>query len=50
MKFAKTLERTLEEDEIPQEWVEAAIQYKALKKCINKVVNELEFWDYRKIL
>ena len=48
MKFAKTLERTLEEDEIPQEWVEAAIQYKALKKCINKVVNELEFLGLQK--
>ncbi|CAI5759758.1 unnamed protein product [Candida verbasci] len=42
MKFAKTLERTLAED-IPSEWVETAIQYKALKKTINKVVTELEF-------
>ncbi|KAI5970278.1 hypothetical protein CANMA_000630 [Candida margitis] len=42
MKFAKTLERTLAED-IPEEWVEAAIKYKALKKCINKVVDELQF-------
>ncbi|KAG7664383.1 uncharacterized protein J8A68_002096 [[Candida] subhashii] len=43
MKFAKTLERTLAEEQMPEEWVEAAIQYKALKKCINKVVNELNF-------
>ncbi|RLV95232.1 Transcriptional regulator form adherence 3 [Spathaspora sp. JA1] len=43
MKFAKTLERALSADEVPAEWVEAAIQYKALKKCINKVVNELNF-------
>ncbi|KAI3403318.2 hypothetical protein KGF56_003906 [Candida oxycetoniae] len=42
MKFAKTLERELRRD-IPEEWVEAAIQYKALKKCINKVVDELQF-------
>ncbi|KAK6202776.1 SPX domain-containing protein [Scheffersomyces amazonensis] len=43
MKFAKVLEQTLIEEEIPEEWYEAAIQYKALKKCINKVVNELKF-------
>ncbi|KAL6451191.1 hypothetical protein SBY92_002530 [Candida maltosa Xu316] len=48
MKFAKTLERTFEEDNIPQDWVEAAIKYKALKKCINKVVNELEFLGLKK--
>ncbi|RCK64906.1 Transcriptional regulator of yeast-form-adherence 3 [Candida viswanathii] len=48
MKFAKTLERTLEQDEIPQQWIEAAIQYKALKKCINKVVTELEFLGLQK--
>lgn len=43
MKFAKVLQQTLIEEEIPDEWVEAAIQYKALKKYISKVVNELEF-------
>lgn len=43
MKFAKVLERTLIEDDIPEEWLSAAIQYKALKKCISKVVDELEF-------
>ncbi|KAI5956410.1 hypothetical protein KGF54_000885 [Candida jiufengensis] len=43
MKFAKTLERSLIDEDIPEEWVEAAIQYKSLKKCINKVVNELKF-------
>lgn len=41
MKFAKVFEKTLIEDEIPEEWIEAAIQYKALKKCISKVVDEL---------
>lgn len=43
MKFAKTLENALHEEGIPAEWVEAAIQYKSLKKCINKVVKELQF-------
>lgn len=43
MKFAKVLEQTLIEEDIPEEWVEAAIQYKSLKKCINKVVRELQF-------
>lgn len=47
MKFAKTLERTLAED-IPEEWVEAAIKYKALKKTINKVVDELQFLGLEK--
>lgn len=42
MKFAKLLEQKLVEENIPEEWMEAAIQYKALKKCINKVVEELE--------
>ncbi|CUM46999.1 uncharacterized protein AC631_02942 [Debaryomyces fabryi] len=43
MKFAKVLEQTLIEEDIPEEWIEAAIQYKSLKKCINKVVSELQF-------
>lgn len=43
MKFAKVLEQALVEDGIPAEWVEAAIQYKLLKKCISQVVTELEF-------
>lgn len=43
MKFAKELEQTLADDEIPEEWVEAAIQYKALKKCIGRVVKELHY-------
>lgn len=43
MKFAKVLQQTLVEDDIPEEWVEAAIKYKVLKKCIARVVRELEF-------
>ncbi|KAK9476968.1 SPX domain-containing protein [Lipomyces japonicus] len=42
MKFAKVFQQLLDEENIPKEWVSAAIQYKALKKCINKVVSELE--------
>ncbi|CAH2351555.1 transcriptional regulator of yeast form adherence 3 [[Candida] railenensis] len=42
MKFAKELQQTLVEEEIPEEWLGAAIQYKLLKKCINNVVAELE--------
>lgn len=43
MKFAKVLQQTLVEEDLPEEWVEAAIQYKVLKKCISRVVKELEF-------
>ncbi|PVH16493.1 uncharacterized protein CXQ87_004786 [Candidozyma duobushaemuli] len=43
MKFAKVFQQTLIEEEIPDEWAEAAIQYKVLKKCIGRVVKELEF-------
>lgn len=42
MKFAKLYQQTLEEEGIPQDWMESGIQYKALKKCINKVVEELK--------
>ncbi|KAM9916933.1 hypothetical protein OXX59_009686 [Metschnikowia pulcherrima] len=43
MKFAKVLQQTLIEEDLPQEWVEAAIQYKVLKKFIGKIVKELAF-------
>lgn len=43
MKFAKVFQQTLIEEEIPDEWAEAAIQYKVLKKCIGRVVKELAF-------
>ncbi|KAK9378920.1 SPX domain-containing protein [Kockiozyma suomiensis] len=42
MKFAKVFQQLLDAEDLPPEWVAAAIQYKALKKCINKVVDELE--------
>lgn len=41
MKFAKLYQQTLEAEGIPKDWVESGIQYKALKKCINRVVEEL---------
>lgn len=42
MKFAKLFQQVLAEEEIPEEWKDRAIQYKKLKKRINKVVEELE--------
>lgn len=41
MKFAKLFQQTLNEENLPQDWLDHAIQYKALKKRINKVVDEL---------
>lgn len=43
MKFAKVLQQTLVEEDLPADWVEAAIKYKVLKKTIARVVRELEF-------
>lgn len=40
MKFAKQLET--ESEEIPSEWRPYLIQYKALKKLITKVAEEIE--------
>ncbi|ODV98096.1 hypothetical protein PACTADRAFT_31507 [Pachysolen tannophilus NRRL Y-2460] len=42
MKFAKLFEQVLQEEGIPPEWVHTAIQYKSLKKCINRIVDELD--------
>lgn len=42
MKFAKVFQQTLEEEQIPKDWINSAIQYKSLKKCINNVVQELK--------
>lgn len=46
MKFAKVLQESLKGEDVPQQWVQAAIQYKALKKCIGKVVEELKFLGF----
>ncbi|RUP43808.1 hypothetical protein BC936DRAFT_136700, partial [Jimgerdemannia flammicorona] len=40
MKFGKSLDTALED--MPCEWRPYVIQYKSLKKCINKIVEELE--------
>ncbi|KAK9464177.1 SPX domain-containing protein [Lipomyces oligophaga] len=42
MKFAKVFQHVLDSEDLPPEWVAAAVQYKALKKCIARVVTELE--------
>lgn len=42
MKFGKTFEKSLEEYHIPEDWVLSSIQYKPLKKKINRVVEEMD--------
>ncbi len=42
MKFGKTFEKSLEDHHIPEEWIVSSIQYKPLKKKINKVVEEMD--------
>lgn len=41
MKFAKEYQAALRENEYPQAWLESAISYKQLKKCIKDVQEEL---------
>lgn len=41
MKFAHEYEAALQQDDYPQHWVESAISYRQLKKCIKKVQREL---------
>lgn len=41
MKFAHTLMTELESNEYPEEWRDAAIRYRQLKKCIKRVQKEL---------
>ena len=40
MKFGKCLGQTIED--IPSDWRPFAIQYKKLKRCIHKIVQELD--------
>ena len=42
MKFGHEYETVLASEGFPQEWVDSAIQYKHLKKCIKKIHQELE--------
>ncbi|RMZ77763.1 hypothetical protein DV737_g4207, partial [Chaetothyriales sp. CBS 132003] len=41
MKFGQQYQSTLDKEEFPQEWVDSAINYKKLKKCIKRVRKEL---------
>jgi len=41
MKFAHVFEEALLKGEYPQEWLESAISYRQLKKCIRRVKEEL---------
>ncbi|KAI5308110.1 hypothetical protein KEM55_006555, partial [Ascosphaera atra] len=41
MKFAHNYAQALQAERYPPQWLDAAIQYKALKKTIKKVENEL---------
>ncbi|KAI9809636.1 MAG: hypothetical protein M1825_000068 [Sarcosagium campestre] len=41
MKFARTYQQALNESEFPTEWLQSAISYGQLKKCIKKVQREL---------
>src|SRR5436305_3047026 len=42
MKFAHTFQQALDQQGFPERWKSAAIQYKALKKCIKHVTEELD--------
>jgi E3 ubiquitin-protein ligase BAH len=42
MKFSHTFEAALRKEEYPQEWLDFAISYRQLKKCIKKVQGELQ--------
>lgn len=42
MKFGREFQDDLEKGEYPQEWIESAIPYRKLKKCIKKVQRELK--------
>lgn len=41
MKFAHSFSEELQSNEYPSEWLDAAIRYRQLKKCIKKVQREL---------
>ncbi len=42
MKFAHEFKEALQRDGFPAHWVESAIPYGQLKKCIKKVAKELQ--------
>lgn len=42
MKFGREFQEDLEKGEYPPEWIDSAIPYRKLKKCIKKVQRELQ--------
>ena len=42
MKFGHDYAKILSKGDFPQEWIDSAIDYKELKKCIKKVQQELQ--------
>lgn len=42
MKFARQFDEALRKQEYPQDWIDSAISYRKLKKCIRKVREELQ--------
>ncbi|ORY67054.1 RING-14 protein [Pseudomassariella vexata] len=43
MKFAQEFKRSLQREGFPQKWIDSAIPYGQLKKCLKKVTNELQY-------
>ena len=41
MKFAHAFEAALRQEEYPSRWIQSAISYRQLKKCIKEVQKEL---------
>ncbi|KAL7619993.1 Cystathionine gamma-synthase [Parahypoxylon ruwenzoriense] len=41
MKFAQEFRKSLQQEGFPQKWVDSAVPYGQLKKCLKKVTNEL---------
>lgn len=42
MKFAHDFDESLKAEEYPQKWLDSAISYRQLKRCIKKVERELQ--------
>ncbi|KAI1452976.1 SPX domain-containing protein [Annulohypoxylon moriforme] len=42
MKFAQEFRKSLQQEGFPQRWVNSAVPYGQLKKCLKKVTNELQ--------
>lgn len=41
MKFGREFETSLKQEQYPQHWLQSAISYRQLKKCIRKIQSEL---------